>query len=218
MAINPPLAGATVLLPQWLARQAAQMREARLGHHTHEALQEADGSTAGPAAGQVGSLQQLFESGTDGDLGALRQAAHAIRGGSATIGALQLADMARALEQAAPWAHAAALQTQDISAVGQPFLRELKLVLASISAFLAHNAPSQAPRRQDALTPTALDHFAALLAAGDYEATCVLRASAEALRQQFGDKAVNEHEAGLGAFDYERAMASLQAMRADQPA
>jgi CheY-like chemotaxis protein len=149
-----------------------------------------------------------------GDLAAVRLAAHSIKGASATIGAVRLPSLAQALETAVAEAQPAAVLAGAARAL-QSELAALVLEIAASPqlADAGPAAPGGDPVPADPLSDAALDRLDGLLGAADYEALTVFRDHATPLRSRFGP-AVDEVESCLRSFDYERARAALQALRA----
>jgi len=144
-----------------------------------------------------------------GEVDAARQAAHSIKGASASIGATRLPLLAQALETALKQGRTAS----EAAAAGQAMLRELEALVAGIQAGLDGAETMPAELEDPSVSLQALDRLEALLAASDYEAVAQFRQLATLLRQQHGE-GLRELERSLRSFDYERALDALRALRA----
>jgi CheY-like chemotaxis protein len=155
-----------------------------------------------------GNFVDMQEEFTDDDTGALRHIAHSIRGASASIGAIRLPALARALEEAAT-KHAPSV---EIAAARRAMWRELRQLVADVGEYLTVDLTVPAALCDDAVSPEALDQLEGLLESGDYGALARFREMASQLRRQFGEP-VKVLEARLRGFDYEHALAALRALR-----
>jgi PAS domain S-box-containing protein len=139
---------------------------------------------------------------------ALGAAAHSLKGASASIGAVHLAELAGALESAIT----ANLPTSDVEGAARRMYATLDHLVMDTDASLFQ--ADTAPAMLDTEVPpiAALDRLQLLLATSDYEAVGAFRALSGTLRRHFGET-VGEIEASLGRFDYERALRKLRALR-----
>jgi PAS domain S-box-containing protein len=143
-----------------------------------------------------------------GTLPAVRQAAHSIKGASATLGALRLSTLAETLEVAA----AAGCTAPEIAAAAAAMQHELAALVAGILGCLDFEDTMPAPLDAEPVSEAALDRLEKLLEGADFDAVGALRQVGVGLRLEFGPRA-REFEASLRLHDYERALKLLRAMR-----
>jgi PAS domain S-box-containing protein len=197
----PPIAG----LDLGLALRCVGGRPALLRRVLHQFVRH-------QGAGAASLLQALRAD----DRGGLRDAAHAIKGASAAIGALNLPLLAGQLETLLR----ADRPGPEIALAAQALHLELTLLVAAIRDSLsADAAPAPEGATLPALDAATLDALAAGLDAGDYAVLAAFDQHASALRRQFGAPADAFH-ALLLDFDYDAAADLLQDLRSgpDRPA
>jgi PAS domain S-box-containing protein len=143
-----------------------------------------------------------------GDLKAACRAAHSIKGSSACIGALGVAWHAEALEIAV----AAQQPSGVVGAAARALQQTLDAVASSIRDQLSDQETMPAALGDEPAPSQTLAAIEALVRTADYEAIGRFRQSAHMLRAQFGQRLVGL-ETALRAFDFERALAELQALQ-----
>ncbi len=156
-------------------------------------------------AGGDAGLRGLLAPG-DGPAAAL--AAHSIKGASATLGASRLPQLADLLEKAV----AAGRPMAEIGEAAELLQAELLSLVAAIEAGLAGEGSPPAPQAAGAVDGAALDQLEKLIEAGDFEAVAVFAGLVGALQRQHGAP-VKKIQAALEAFDHERALTLLRALR-----
>jgi PAS domain S-box-containing protein len=145
-----------------------------------------------------------------GDTKAARLAAHSIKGASAAIGATRLPALAEVLEQAIEHVR----PQPDIERAADALQRELARLVARIRERLHDDDTLPAELAPAAPAPAAsIERLEQLLAAADFEATTAWRELAAALRREHGAR-VDELQAALGRYDFERALELLRSLRA----
>jgi len=154
-------------------------------------------------------LDDLQRQLAEADAKGLANVAHSIKGASASIGAARLARLAQALETALTDARPA----DEIARAGDAMQRELATLVSNIDAGMLGDETLPAPLGEELTSKESLDRLEGLLTAADYEAVTVYREFGGAFRQQFG-ASVRPFEAALLAFDYDRALVALRALRA----
>jgi HPt (histidine-containing phosphotransfer) domain-containing protein len=141
-----------------------------------------------------------------GDLPGLLHVAHSMKGSAPCVGAVELSRRAGLLERALRAGRPAA----EIGAACGEMLDELQAVRRSILRHLPDEEAAPAAGRDE--TPQeALARIEALVRMADYEAITGYRQSAALLRAHFGQRLGGVEEA-LGAFDFDRALAAIQAL------
>ncbi len=148
-----------------------------------------------------------------GEIDAVRQRAHSVKGAAAAIGAIDLPRLAESLEDAA----GAGRPPEALATAARAMERELGFLVRNIRDWQDLADRQAATTLADPPSPDVLDELDALLEATDYEAVVVFQQHEAALRQHYGE-AVNALAQHLQRFDYEAARQVLNGLRADQPA
>ncbi len=142
------------------------------------------------------------------DLDALRDAAHSIKGASATIGATLLPQLADALHSAV----SRGLPMPEIADAARALQGELALLVSGIHRGIHPEHTAAAPLDELAVPEAQLEKLELLLRTADYGALALFRVLAPTLRAQFG-AGLDRMEHQLRGFDYDRAYAELQHLR-----
>jgi two-component system sensor histidine kinase/response regulator len=232
--VDPPNLYAALL--RWLSIDEAAARQAAMAAPEPPApdlaeLPHIDGLDAALAmrylGGQVALYRRVlrqFAQHHEGDVELLanpvrrearqtvRALAHSIKGASASIGALRLPALAAALEAAI----AERRSDDDVHAAQRAAHRELEMLIGTIREGLASGETQPMALDGGDVHADTMDRLLELLAEADYEALPLLRRLAPRLRRQHG-AVIDDVELSLASFDYEQALAALQALRR-QPA
>ncbi|MBI5258718.1 MAG: PAS domain S-box protein [Burkholderiales bacterium] len=145
----------------------------------------------------------------EGELEAVGQLAHSVKGASAAIGAGRLPRLAETLERAIE----AALPAPEVTRAARMLLQDLSQLVDAIQERLAQDDTMPAPLDGAAVSPTLLDRLETMLGTADYQSITLYRSVADTLRRQQAG-AAREIEAALRAYDYERALLALRRLRA----
>jgi two-component system sensor histidine kinase/response regulator len=145
------------------------------------------------------------------DLGALAQAAHALKGAAASIGATELMHQADQLQRAA--AHGA--PADDIVAAKRQVTQQLGTLLTAITASLDRPAPPGANTTAHEVrdvTDTELDELAALLDSANFDSIARFVDLSAALEARLGP-GVQDIDDALQRFDFNAAGEALRSLR-----
>ena len=162
-------------------------------------------------AGQAGAVQKIADALAADDWPTAERLAHTLKGTAATIGAVEVAEIAAGLETAigsrAPRPSVDAL-LRDVS---QP----LASLVGALRGALPADEPRAAPLAVDAAQLKAqADRLAAHLADNDAEASDVFEQNAELFRAAFSAENYRQIDEAIRNFDFELALAALLAARA----
>jgi PAS domain S-box-containing protein len=141
----------------------------------------------------------------------VRAVAHSLKGASATIGASRLPPLAGELEALAADEPSHGRIAEGVHAV----LRELESVVAGIREYLLNTPSGLSPLDAIPLSASELDRLERLLLDADYRAIGEFRQLAAPMQRRYG-ASVADIGAALHAFDYERALLLLRALRAEE--
>ena len=161
------------------------------------------------AAHYADGAAELTRQLADGDFAGLARTAHSVKGASASIGALRLPQMTEAVERAA----AVGQPSHELATGVASLQRELAQVVAAIRGARWLDEPASATPAPHPLPEELLDRLEDRLAEADYDATELFRGLAPTLRNHFGS-AVDELQASVLAFEFERAVGLLRQLRA----
>ncbi|HEX5804104.1 MAG TPA: Hpt domain-containing protein, partial [Azospira sp.] len=167
-------------------------------------------------AGQATTASAVADALAAGDRATAERLAHTLRGVAGNIGAGALAALAGELEAAIhagqPPEHVERLREAVGRALGE-LLAALTAALPAVDAAPAGVAEAVADAATDAAQAAkVLDRLRALLADDDSAAAEFLESNAETLRAALGE-AFGEIAQAVGNFDFDTAMARLQAIR-----
>jgi PAS domain S-box-containing protein len=145
---------------------------------------------------------------TEGNLTALREAAHSLKGASAVIGSTRLPQIADALDAAI----AAGRPAEEIIIASRATIGELRSLLVAVGEHLRSQPTQPAPLADNEPPVDVLDRLEKLIEAADYDAQAYMRQHKGTLQRHFGAN-VQGLERSLRGFDYGNALDVLKAMR-----